>query len=65
MEHQSVHQWLVPCCEGSNAWSRRLGLSPAIGGWIITVLMSEDMQRIEAISDQQLIYPERQRDWVQ
>lgn len=65
MEHQSVHQWLVPCCEGSNAWGRRLGLSPAIGGWIITILMSEDGSRIEAISDQQLIYPELQRDWVQ
>ena len=65
MEHQSVHQWMVPCCEGSNAWGRRLGLSPAIGGWIITILMSEDGQRIQAISDQQLIYPELQRDWVQ
>ena len=64
MEHQSVHQWMVPCCEGSNAWGRRLGLSPAIGGWLITILMSEDMTRIEAISDQQLIYPELQRDWV-
>lgn len=64
MEHQSVHQWLVPCCEGSNAWSRRLGLTPAIGGWIITILMSEDGERIQAISDQQLTYPELQRDWV-
>lgn len=64
MEHQSVHQWMVPCCEGSNAWGRRLGLTPAIGGWIITILMSEDGERIQAISDQQLTYPELQRDWV-
>ncbi len=64
MEHQSVHQWMVPCCEGSNAWGRRLGLTPAIGGWIIAILMSEDGERIQAISDQQLTYPELQRDWV-
>ncbi len=29
-----------------------------------TCLMSEDGERIQAISDQQLTYPELQRDWV-
>lgn len=64
MEHQGMQQWLIPCCEGETAWSRRAGLTPAIGGCIITVVMSEDMQSIEQLAHQLIRFPELEHDWV-
>jgi hypothetical protein len=64
MEHLGIQQWLVPSCEGSTAWTRRLGLIPCIGGYIITIVMSEDGTRIEQMSQQLLRFPELERDWV-
>jgi hypothetical protein len=64
MEHLGIQQWLVPSCEGSTAWTRRLGLIPCIGGYIITIVMSEDGSRIEQMSQQLLRFPEIEHDWV-
>ena len=64
MEHLGIQQWLVPSCEGSTAWTRRLGLIPCIGGYIITIVMSEDGSSIEQMSQQLLRFPEIEHDWV-
>lgn len=64
MEHLGIQQWLVPSCEGSTAWTRRLGLIPCIGGYIITIVMSEDGSRIEQMSQQLLRFPEIEHDWI-
>ena len=64
MEHLGIQQWLVPSCEGSTAWTRRLGLIPCVGGYIITIVMSEDGSRIEQMSQQLLRFPEIEHDWV-
>lgn len=64
MEHLEIQQWLVPSCEGSTAWTRRLGLIPCIGGYIITVLMDEAGEKIEQMSQQLIRFPELERDWV-
>lgn len=63
-EHLGIQQWLVPSCEGSTAWTRRLGLIPCIGGYIITILMDEDGESIEQMSQQLIRFPERERDWI-
>ena len=64
MEHLGIQQWLVPSCEGSTAWTRRLGLIPCIGGYIITIVMSEDGSSIEQMSQQLLRFPEIEHEWV-
>lgn len=64
MEHLGMQQWLIPCCEGTTAWSRRLGLLPCIGGYLITVLLDEAGENIEQMSQQLIRFPELEQDWV-
>ena len=64
MEHLGMQQWLIPCCEGSTAWTRRLGLIPCIGGYIITILMDEAGKTIEQMSQQLIRFPELEKDWA-
>lgn len=64
MEHLGIQQWLIPSCEGSTAWTRRSGLIPCIGGYIITVLMDESGEKIEQMSQQLIRFPEKEKDWI-
>lgn len=46
------------------AWTRRLGLIPCIGGYIITILMDEAGENVEQMSQQFIRFPELEKDWA-